>query len=137
MRHYINTYINNCEKLLYTDGTDLERLKQEQLNQIRFIAHERLVHLLVTIMCCLILFIGLIIYFMTFLKAVAIVDGIMLIMCLCYLTYYCFIENATQALYCQYNRICLKLGKDDTTITSLYGDLTEKPKTSKKPNIKF
>ncbi|MBO6310652.1 MAG: hypothetical protein J6N70_17795 [Oribacterium sp.] len=137
MRHYINTYINNVEALLGAEGTDLERLREEQLRQIAFICHERIVHLHVTVMCCLILFMGLIIYFMTGIDAVALLDAIMLVLSLAYLLYYFFIENSTQALYCQYNRICLKLGKDDPTIQRLYDDLSFKPARSKKPNIKI
>ena len=136
MRHYINTYINNVERLMKEPDTDFARLREEQLRQIAFISHGRIVHLQVTIMCCLILFIGLILYFVTLITAFLVVDGLMLIMSLAYLTYYFFIENSTQALYCQYNRICLKLD-DSPTIQGLYGDLKEKPPTSKKPDIKI
>ena len=136
MRHYINTYINNVEKLMKDPSTDFRKLKEEQLRQIAFISHERHVHLEVTIMCCIIMFIGLIVYFITLITAFLIVEALMLILSLAYLTYYFFIENSTQALYCQYNRICLMLD-DSPTIQGLYSDLKQKPPASKKPDIKI
>lgn len=137
MRHYINTYINNVEALLADPDADLEKVRREQLIQINFIKHERVVHLHVTVMCCIILFISIVIYFMTKIDAVGIVVLLMLVLSFAYLTYYFFIENSTQALYCQYNRICMKLEENDPTIQKLYNELYRKPPTSKKPGIKI
>lgn len=119
MRGYINNYIASVEKALEDENADLEALKREHSIQIGFIQHERLVHLMVTIMCCLLLFIGLGLYFFTGLTALLIVDGLMLILVFGYLTYYFFIENSTQKLYRLYNRICAKLESDNSTVTGI------------------
>ncbi len=116
---YIKTYMKNTEAALGDDSTDLEALRREHLVQIQFIQHERLIHLMVTIMCCILMFIGFVIYFLSNITAIMIVNGLLLILCFAYLSYYFFIENAVQAMYRQYNRICIKLAGQDTTVTKL------------------
>lgn len=122
MGGYIRNYMKSVEAALEDEETDLEALKREHLVQIGFIQHERLVHLMVTIMCCLLLFIGLGLYFMTGILAIMAVNGLMLILVLSYLLYYFFIENSTQKLYKQYNRICSRLEPESRTIASILTD---------------
>ncbi|MBP5580908.1 MAG: hypothetical protein J6X85_03810 [Ruminococcus sp.] len=120
MGGYIKTYMKNVENALKDDSTDLDELKRQHLVQLQFIQHERLVHLLVTIMCCILMFIGFLIFFVSGIRAIMIVNGLLLILCFAYLSYYFFIENAVQAMYRQYNRICLKAG--GSTVNSLLDD---------------
>lgn len=126
MGSYITTYMKSVEAALYDDSTDWEALKREHLVQIGFIQHERLIHLIVTVMCCLLLFIGLCVFFISNLISFLIVDGFLLILDFCYLIYYCFIENSTQKLYRLYNRICAKAEPDNKTVTDI---LTQKKLT--------
>lgn len=126
MGSYITTYMKSVEAALDDDNTDWEALKREHLVQIEFIQHERLIHLIVTVMCCLLLFIGLCVYFISNLISFLIVDGFLLILDFCYLIYYCFIENSTQKLYRLYNRICAKAEPDNKTVTDI---LTQKKLT--------
>ena len=119
MGGYITTYMKAVEAALENEDTDFETLKREHLVQIEFIQHERLVHLMVTIMCCLLLFIGLGVFFVSGMTAFMAVNGLMLILVFSYLLYYFFIENSTQELYKQYNRICAKLEPDNRTISDL------------------
>lgn len=119
MGGYITTYMKAVEAALENENTDFETLKREHLVQIEFIQHERLVHLMVTIMCCLLLFIGLGVFFISGMTAFMAVNGLMLILVFSYLLYYFFIENSTQELYKQYNRICAKLEPDNRTISDL------------------
>ena len=126
MGSYITTYMKSVEAALDDDSTDWEDLKREHLVQIEFIQHERLIHLIVTVMCCLLLFIGLCVFFISNLITFLIVDGFLLILDFCYLIYYCFIENSTQKLYRLYNRICAKAEPDNKTVTDI---LTQKKLT--------
>lgn len=126
MGSYINTYMKSVEAALDDDSTDWVALKREHLVQIGFIQHERLIHLIVTVMCCLLLFIGLCVFFISNLISFLIVDGFLLILDFCYLIYYCFIENSTQKLYRLYNRICAKAEPDNKTVTDI---LTQKKLT--------
>lgn len=126
MGSYITAYMRSVEAALEYENTDWQALKREHLVQIEFIQHERLIHLIVTVMCCLLLFIGLCIFFIAELIPFLIVDGLLLILDLCYLLYYCFIENSTQKLYRLYNRICAKAEPENKTVTDI---LTQKKLT--------
>ncbi|MBP1547988.1 MAG: hypothetical protein J6A37_15500 [Oscillospiraceae bacterium] len=121
MGSYISTYMRSVEAALENESTDWDALKREHLVQIEFIQHERLIHLMVTIMCCLLLFIGMCVFFISELTPFLIVDGLLLILVFCYLIYYFYIENATQKLYRLYNRICLKAEPDNTTVRDAVG----------------
>lgn len=126
MGSYITTYMRSVEAALEDENTDWQALKREHLVQIEFIQHERLIHLIVTVMCCLLLFIGLCVFFVSQLMPFLIVDGLLLILDLCYLLYYCFIENSTQKLYRLYNRICAKAEPENKTVNDI---LTQKKLT--------
>lgn len=126
MGSYITTYMKSVETALEDENTDWQALKREHLVQIEFIQHERLIHLIVTVMCCLLLFIGLCVFFISGLMPFLIVDGLLLILDFCYLIYYCFIENSTQKLYRLYNQICAKAEPENKTVTDI---LTQKKLT--------
>ena len=119
MGNYIKTYMRSVENALENESTDWEALKKEHLVQIEFIQHERLIHLMVTIMCCLLLFIGLCVFFVSGIVPFLIVDGLLLILVFCYLIYYFYIENSTQKLYRLYNRICAKAEPQNKTVTDI------------------
>lgn len=120
MGSYIKNYMKAVDDAIEKDDTDFEALQREQLVQIGFIQHERIVHLIVTVMCCLLLFLGLGIFFLCGLLAVMAVNVVLLVLVFAYLMYYCFIENRTQQMYRQYNRICKRLHPNDPLINSLY-----------------
>lgn len=120
MGNYIKTYMKSVETALEDENTDFEALKREHLVQIEFIQHERLIHLMVTIMCCILLFIGLCVFFLSDLMPFMIINGLLLILVFCYLIYYFYIENSTQKLYRLYNKICAKLEPDNKTVTDIF-----------------
>ena len=124
MGRYIKTYMKAVDAAIERDDTDFEALKREQLVQIGFIQHERIVHLIVTVMCCLLLFLGLGIFFLSGLLAIMAVNVVLLALVFAYLMYYCFIENRTQQMYRQYNRICKRLEPENPVVNSLF---SEKP----------
>ncbi|MBQ8979879.1 MAG: hypothetical protein IJ080_09040 [Oscillospiraceae bacterium] len=113
MRKYITTYMKKVDEALADKDTDLELLKEEHIRQIGFIQHERLVHLLVTIMCCILLFLCMGVFFICGIKAFLAVAALLLILSLSYLLYYFFIENAVQAMYGQHDEITSRLHGDD------------------------
>lgn len=122
MGSYIKTYMRSVDKALEDESTDFAALKREHLVQIEFIQHERLIHHMVTIMCCILLFIGMCVFFLSQLTAFMVVNALLLILDFSYLIYYFFIENSTQQLYRQYNKICAKLEPDNKTVTELLTD---------------
>lgn len=120
MGSYIKTYMQSVEEALENEDTDFQALKREHLMQIEFIQHERLIHLMVTIMCCLLLFIGLGVFFISGVTAFMAVNFLLLVLVFCYLIYYFYIENSTQKLYRQYNRICVKIDPECKTVTDIF-----------------
>ena len=76
MGSYIKTYMRSVDKALEDENTDFAALKREHLVQIEFIQHERLIHLMVTIMCCILLFIGMCVFFLSQLTAFMVVNAL-------------------------------------------------------------
>lgn len=109
MKKYIRAYIASVEKALADNGTDLRKLREELLIQTGFIQHERLIHLIVTVFVGLVLFIGLVVFFVSEMTAFLAVCALLLVLTFAYLAYYYFIENSTQQLYRLYNRISVKI----------------------------
>lgn len=122
MGSYISTYMKAVENALEDEKTDFAALKREHMVQIEFIQHERLIHLMVTIMCCILLFIGMCVFFLSGIMPFMIVNGLLLILVFCYLIYYFYIENSTQKLYRLYNKICSKLEPENDTVAKILCD---------------
>lgn len=94
MGSYIKTYMRSVDKALEDENTDFAALKREHLVQIEFIQHERLIHLMVTIMCCILLFIGMCVFFLSQLTAFMVVNALLLILDFSYLIYYFSLKTA-------------------------------------------
>ena len=99
MGNYIKEHLKWIEK----DELNNEELEY-LLNVIKFIQHERAIHLTITIITA-IFFFG---FGFLFLLEQNIVTTILLIiftiLLICYIQYYCFIENAVQKLYKKYSK---------------------------------
>lgn len=117
MKKYFSEYINSLIKLLENDLYDTEylmQIKKELLIKIEFMQHERLVHLLVTILFAVVMFLTLIIFFQSELFAFLIITLLCLILLIFYIAHYFFLENGVQQLYRLYDRLCLKISSDKT-----------------------
>ncbi len=93
-------------------NVDLENLEKEHLTQIGFFQHERLVHLIVTVLFAVLEFVAFFMCMMfpgvgTLLLTVAV-----LVLLVPYIMHYFILENETQKMYVQYDRI-KKLSKVD------------------------
>ena len=108
MKKYIQNYISYITGLLENPQSieDIEDLKTEHLRQIQFIQHERFIHLIVTCLFAILLFISIGIQLIS--GNVSLLALIALILCLLcpYISHYFFLENSTQKLYSIYNKIC-------------------------------
>ncbi|MBR4342913.1 MAG: hypothetical protein IKP88_09435 [Lachnospiraceae bacterium] len=85
--------------------TDLEKLKREHLIQIGFFQHERLIHLIVTVLFAILEFLSLLLCMLfpnigTLLLTVAV-----LVLLIPYIRHYYLLENETQKMYVQYDRM--------------------------------
>lgn len=112
MKKYFSEYIAFIAAALENSGTDLEQLRSEMLVKIGFMQHERLVHLLVTILFALLMFMSLIAFFVSESIGMLAAAALMLALLIPYISHYYFLENGVQKLYALYDKAC---GKTDRT----------------------
>lgn len=117
MERRILTYRKYMDELLLREDVDWERIREEHLVQVGFFQHERLIHLIVTVIFALftILSIG-----MAFLLMAQGTDGAgslllvvaaFLVLLIPYVRHYYILENEVQKMYRQYDEIAAKLGE--------------------------
>lgn len=117
MEKRILTYRKYMDELLLREDVDWERIREEHLVQVGFFQHERLIHLIVTVVFALftVLSIG-----MAFLLMAQGTDGagsLLLVVAAClvllltYVRHYYILENEVQKMYRQYDEIAAKLGE--------------------------
>ncbi len=102
MKKYIIEYIEQIDKKI-----EKKEVTEEDLNnhliKISFFQHERLIHLIVTVFYAVYMFLSIILFMKEWLFVV--ITYIILIILLFYVKYYFFIENKTQYLYIQYDKM--------------------------------
>lgn len=108
MIKYINTYTKEIEKKLEEEKINMKVLKSDILVHIKFFQHERLIHLLVTILFAFLSvfgFISMIIYpnWMTILFT-----ALVLIPEIFYILHYYKLENGVQQMYRLYDEVLNK-----------------------------
>ena len=109
MRKYFSTYIQCVLDMLEDQSTDYKKLEQELLIKISFMQHERFIHLLVTILFAILLFLSLIIFFISDIFAMLLVTLLMLSLLIPYIAHYFFLENGVQKLYSIYDTVKARL----------------------------
>lgn len=109
MKKYFSAYIQYVLDMLEDESTDFKKLEQEMLIKISFMQHERLIHLLVTILFAVLLFLSLIIFFISDMFAMLLVTLLMLALLIPYIAHYFFLENGVQKLYAIYDTVRSKL----------------------------
>lgn len=115
MKKRILEYRNYIDELLEKppEDTDWEKIREEHLVQIGFFQHERLIHLIVTVTFALLEIISIFMALMlpqvfTFLLAAAI-----FVLLAPYINHYYLLENETQKMYYQYDKIVKIIDKGD------------------------
>lgn len=108
MRRYLTAYMAYIEEQLDKKNIkDIENLKKEHLQQIQFMQHERLIHLIVTVLFALMMFICIGILAITDKAVFALLTFLIILPLIPYIWHYYFLENSVQKMYIQYNRMCL------------------------------
>lgn len=107
MEKRLKNYLKYMEELLaeMEENPAREQLIQEHLIQISFFQHERLVHLIVTVVFALLEMLSLIMVFIapglfTFLLTI-----VVLILLIPYIRHYYILENGVQKMYEQYDKL--------------------------------
>lgn len=102
MRKYLNNYIKEIDKKIASKDITKKDI-EDHLIKISFFQHERLIHLLVTLFYGLFLFVSVLIFIKIW--HFVLIVYIILILLLFYVRHYFFLENSTQYLYKQYDKM--------------------------------
>ncbi|OKZ82482.1 MAG: hypothetical protein BHW06_11775 [Clostridium sp. 44_14] len=107
MKRRILTYMQQIDELLQAppDDTDWTKAIKNHLTQIRFFQHERLIHLIVTVLFALMttsVVVGLVSSSNIWLAILLIP---LLILLFPYINHYYLLENGVQKMYAQYDRM--------------------------------
>jgi hypothetical protein len=94
--------------------TDWDKVIAEHLIQIGFFQHERLIHWLVTMLFALLTFMAVGIYLITGAVYVLALIGILLVLLVPYIMHYYLLENETQKMYVQYDKILKHIREKDS-----------------------
>ena len=108
----IKEYLAYVDKLLARDDVDFDEEMRRHLVQIEFFMHERLIHLLVTILFA-ILTVGCCVTFVVTEKIqILLLAAALFVLLIPYIRHYYLLENSVQRMYDQYDKMMEKAGKD-------------------------
>ncbi|MDE7269598.1 MAG: hypothetical protein K2N81_03895 [Acetatifactor sp.] len=116
MERRILTYRSYMDELLARDDADWEKVKAEHLAQIAFFQHERLIHLIVTVIFALLTMTAICMSFLLMAFGAEgalgwlLVTAVFLVLLIPYVRHYYILENEVQKMYRQYDRIVAKSG---------------------------
>lgn len=107
MKKRILEYRNRIDQLLMQQGeeTDWEEVLKEHLVQIAFFQHERLIHLIVTVTFAILEIISLAMLLINFSWGILGLVFLVMVLLVPYIAHYYLLENETQKMYVQYDRI--------------------------------
>ncbi len=95
---------------------ELERIKAEHLTQIAFFQHERLIHLIVTVLFAVLEFLSLFMCMMIPSIGTMLLTFAVLVLLVPYIRHYYLLENEVQRMYTQYDRLLALIGKGSFTM---------------------
>lgn len=102
-------HIQIAKKDFMPTRADYERIIERHLNQIAFFQHERLVHLIVTVLFAILTFASFfLVVFLPSLMAYALTI-LLIILLVPYIMHYFLLENGVQKMYRQYDELIKKL----------------------------
>lgn len=107
MRKYFSEYRRYFRKRLEEEGFS-EELLREHLDKISFFQHERLIHLLVTILFALMTLAAILAFLFLEYLPLALLSLLFLCLTVPYIRHYYFLENQTQELYKDYDELLKK-----------------------------
>ncbi len=107
MKERINNYKAYIDTLLkeHSPSTDWEMVRTEHLRQLDFFMHERLIHLIVTVLFALMEISVLTIIISNFSIGVLVLFLLIMVLLVPYVMHYYLLENSVQYMYEQYDRI--------------------------------
>lgn len=110
MKKRILAYLDYVDSLFEKDNIDWEQEIQRHLVQIAFFAHERLVHLIVTVLFAIMTIISIIyLNYSGNMMIFALVAALMVLL-VPYIKHYYLLENSVQKMYDQYDKMLNRTG---------------------------
>ena len=112
MAERIRQYLAYVDQLLESedDGVDWEKEMQKHLVQIAFFAHERFIHLIVTVLFALLAFLVFLYTLNNFSVSMLLLIVALMILLIPYIKHYYLLENSVQHMYEQYDQMQQKVG---------------------------
>ncbi len=111
MADRINQYMNYVNQLLESDEErDWEEEMQKHLVQIAFFAHERFIHLVVTVLFALMTTMVFLYTFSNFSIPLLLLMVLLMGLLIPYIKHYFLLENSVQDMYEQYDKMQEKAG---------------------------
>lgn len=117
MERRILTYRKYMDELLLREDVDWERIRKEHLVQVGFFQHERLIHLIVTVIFALLTVLSVGMAYLLMAQgtdgagSLLLVVAAFLVLLIPYVRHYYILENEVQKMYRQYDEIAAKLGE--------------------------
>ena len=118
MEQRILNYRKYIDELLKREDVDWGTLREEHLVQVGFFQHERLIHLIVTVIfavltiMCMCMSFGLMAAGLEGGPGWLLIVGVFMILLIPYVRHYYILENEVQKMYRQYDSIVGKMGRD-------------------------
>lgn len=91
---------------------DWEKLLEEHLIQVAFFQHERLIHLIVTVLFAIMAVAVMLVMIVAEIMYLGILFLLLLVLLIPYIKHYYLLENETQKMYKQYDEILKKINNN-------------------------
>ena len=116
MEKRILNYRKRIDELLQKDDANWEKILEEHLTQVAFFQHERLIHLIVTVLFAVLEIMSILATVILSAMgngnlAVAILTILLLVLLIPYIRHYYILENEVQKMYVQYDKLLEKTEK--------------------------
>lgn len=113
MADRIKQYMTYVDNLLESEDEDIdwEDEARKHLIEIAFFAHERFIHLIVTVLFALMSIMVFLYAFSNFSIPIALLILMLLVLLIPYIKHYFLLENSVQDMYEQYEKMLVKAGK--------------------------
>lgn len=113
MADRIKQYMTYIDNLLESEDEDIdwEEEMRKHLVEIAFFAHERFIHLIVTVLFALMAIMVFLYAFSNFSIPIALLIILLLSLLIPYIKHYFLLENSVQDMYEQYDKMVIRAGK--------------------------
>ena len=122
MADRIRQYMAYINKLLETEDTsiDWEEEMKKHLVQIAFFAHERFIHLIVTVTFAILAVLAFLYTYSNFSIPMLLLVLLLMVLLVPYIKHYFLLENSVQDMYEQYDKMQEKAGKKSFVRQGVY-----------------